>query len=226
MYWNRIGLFCKKMMKKNNNLLEIKKMKLKKYLFIMLLLSLTSCVSVYFDQPQPNGGELLTSLPKEFQGKWLGDDDTININSTCLEVSKKIVDSLTMTTSVETVNYCLCDSVKMYKAGNYYIANLFKEDFGWEIFVFEIQKNGDLVSYYPSSPPYMGKRGGLEIIKVVSTIINEETLENDEIISKSIKQKNNQMIRQVFYKGQFRVKDVKKVIKEDNKVFVWKLIRH
>lgn len=193
---------------------------------LFLLLSLTSCVSVYFDQPQPKGGESLTSLPKEFQGKWLGDEDTIKINSTCLEVSKKIVDSLTMTTSVETVNYCLCDSIKMYKAENYYVANLYKKDLGWEIFVFEIQKNGDLVSYYPSSPPYMGKGGGLKIKKVVSTTISEESLENGEIISKSIKQKDNQMIRQVFYTGQFKIKDIKKIIKDDNKVFVWKLINH
>ena len=198
----------------------------KKLYFYFLIIGslLSSCVSVYFDQPQPKGGELLTNFPKEFQGKWLGDDDTIYINSNCVKVYEYITDSVTMLKETKLTQFCLSDSIQLYKAGDYYVANLKNKEQGWEIYVFEFQKNGDLYSYYPSTSPFMGKGHGLKVEKVISTPIDASISEGsagNEIVSKSIQPKDNETINTVYYKGQFRIKDIHKIIKEENTAFKW-----
>jgi hypothetical protein len=53
-----------------------------KYLLIILLFSLTSCVSVYFEEPQPVDSSNLDEIPADFQGTWIEKNDTTIINET------------------------------------------------------------------------------------------------------------------------------------------------
>ena len=135
----------------------------KSYLFFVLVFILSSCVSVYFDQVKPKKGKIENSFPTVFQGRWLSDLDTVIIQSSCADFLKYKTDSATMITTFEIERFCLSDSIKLYKADKYYVANLFKKDFGWEIYIFDIQENGNLFAYYPMTPPFMGEGHGLKI---------------------------------------------------------------
>lgn len=49
-------------------------------LAVFLLLSQTACEMVYFDQPQPVDGKLLSSFPKEYRGTWKHEQNTLTID--------------------------------------------------------------------------------------------------------------------------------------------------
>jgi len=54
---------------------------MKTFCFLLFFtIILESCSSIYFAQPQPQGGATLKSFPKEFQGSYIGEDkDTVYI---------------------------------------------------------------------------------------------------------------------------------------------------
>lgn len=194
-------------------------------LFTFCFLSLTSCFStyVYFDEPQPSEGTYLTEAPLELQGKW-HDSTTISlkITPTCLIISERIIDSVDKSVRIDADTSCLSDSIRLHKAGDYYVLNLLHKDKKWQVFIIEKQKNGDQVWYYPETAPYFGKGHGLKVKQIDQTYRQKEIgdslyKEQKPFFKKSLRPgKKVEKVNAVHYTGQFRIKDIEKVTIPEN----------
>lgn len=202
---------------------------MKNLIYSLLLISLfSSCLSVCFNQPQPKGGVVLNIVPKELQGKWIGDEETVIITDKGLEEIKEFKDSLGNIKETTHTEYILSDfvilendsnrSVILEKASSYYVCNLKtpseSTNVDWMVFIIDIQSNGDMKFYYPQEPPYFGKGHGLKIEKV------ERSGRHGAYTNRSLKKTDE--ITAVYYSGQFRIKDIQKVIKPNNLLYTYK----
>lgn len=182
---------------------------------LILLILIYSCTNVYFDQPQPKNGENLKFIPKELHGTWVENLDTIYITKNgFIEVNVK-TDSLDDIISVKTENIFLSDSLILNKAGKYYVLNLLEKG-NWQVIIMDKQRSGDIIWYYPAKPPFFGEGDDLKVKKVMGEINGVET------IDKSLTNKDKGSSMTVYYEGQFRIKDIKKVILEDNQLWIFK----
>ena len=182
---------------------------------LALILALTSCTNVYFDQPQPKNGKYLKFVPEELQGKWVDKLDTIFITKNGFEEVNVKTDSLDNIISVKKEKFFLSDSLVLNKAGKFYVINLLEKG-NWQIIILDKQSNGDIIWYYPSEPPFFGEGNDLKVKKVVGKIKGVET------IDKSLTNKDEGTSITVYYEGQFRINDIKKVILEENKLWIFK----
>jgi len=179
--------------------------------FIFLLVIINSCTNVYFDQPQPKNGKNLKFVPKELHGAWVDNLDTIYITKNgFVEVNVK-TDSLDNIISVKTENILLSDSLILNKAGKYYVLNLLEKG-NWQVIIMDKQRSGDIIWYYPAKPPFFGEGHDLKVKKVIGKINGVET------IDKSLSNKDIGSSMTVYYEGQFRINDIKKVILEENQL--------
>ena len=184
-------------------------------LLALIFAFLSSCTNVYFDQPQPKNGENLNFVPNELQGKWVDKLDTIYITKNGFEEVNVKTDSLDNIISVKKEKFFLSDSLVLNKAGKYYVINLLEKE-NWQVIILDKQNNGDIVWYYPSKPPFFGEGRDLKVKKVIGKINGVET------IDKSLTNKDKGSSITVYYKGQFRINDIKKVILEENQLWIFK----
>jgi len=191
-----------------------------------LLFSLSSCFRLYFDQPQPKNGVLLSSVPDELQGAWCSEfDEKIQKDTTFIDhrgMYHMKFDSLQMKFVEESL--FLSDTFLLYQAGDYYVTNGTDDGIWWEINILHVQDNGDIHIYYPSTAPYFGKRCGLRVDSIDQTYgrygaDSSEWIERTPLFKKSLSMKNVLQRNAVYYSGQFRIKDIKKVIISDNLVY-------
>ncbi len=184
-------------------------------LLALLLAFLTSCTNVYFDQPQPKNGKNLEFVPRELHGKWVDKLDTIYITKNGFTEVNVKTDSLDKITSVKTEKIFLSDSLVLNKAGKYYVINLLEKK-NWQVIIMDKQSNGDIIWYYPAKPPFFGQGRDLKVKKVIGKINGIET------IDKSLTNKDKGSSMTVYYKGQFRINDIKKVLLEENQLWIFK----
>jgi hypothetical protein len=192
------------------------------FFVILLLLGLSSCFHLYFDQPQPKKGIKLTTVPVELQGRWFRDNDTSYIDENGLfnydfdSIKGKFIKD----------RYALSDSILLFKSGDYYVLN-FKDKSWWEVVIIERKRNGDIYFYYPSTAPYFGKSFGLRVHKIDqhfgSIWINDSVARDRHILfKKRLSLKKGISRKAVYYKGQFRIKDIKKVTIPENVLWIFK----
>lgn len=204
---------------------------MKFFLFFLLVFLFTSCFStyIYFDQQQPRNGIELSSAPDELLGKWK--DSTglkINISTTCLLMTVPKKDNIGTVVGIDTSYSCLSDSIKLQKAGDYYVLNLLHKDEKWQVFIIRKDQNGDQVWYYPQTAPYFGKGHGLKVERIDATYKLKEKgdsifVEQKPLFKKSFRpNKKVESIDAVHYNGQFRIKDIEKVIKPENVFWILK----
>lgn len=184
-------------------------------LLALLVAFLTSCTNVYFNQPQPKNGKHLKFVPEELQGKWVDKLDTIFITKNGFEEVNVKTDSLEKIISVKKEKFFLSDSLVLNKAGKFYIINLLEKG-NWQIIILDKQSNGDIIWYYPCKPPFFGEGRDLKVKKVIGKIKGVET------IDKSLTNKDEGTSITVYYDGQFRINDIKKVILEENQLWIFK----
>ena len=181
---------------------------------------------MYFDQPQPKNGVLLSSVPEELQGAWCSEyggempKDTTFIDRRGMYHLK--FDSVAMKYVEESL--FLSDTFLLYRAGDYYVTNATDDGKWWEINILHVQTNGDILIYYPSTAPYFGKRCGLRVDSIDQTYgrygaDSSDWIERTPLFKKSLSMKNVLQRNAVYYSGQFRIKDIKKVIIPDNLVY-------
>ena len=192
---------------------------MKKINFIIIgsLIILNSCVSVYFDMPQPKGAVRINTVPQELQGKWNDKTDTCMItNGGMLQISLTR-DSSGNIISSKRIPTSLSDSLMLFKAGKYYVVNtLNKEGKGYEVIVIEVQSNGDIGWYNAIKSPFFGTGTGYEVTKVV------RTKNGKEIINKSLKNVPGENITEVYYKGQMSITDLSKIVLPKNQFSILK----
>ncbi len=194
------------------------------FLILPTLLLLSSCFSLYFDQPQPKGGIQLLSVPEDLQGFWVKDSsvdldtDTVYIDAT--GQYSFVFDSLAKVYRKE--GYFLSDSMLLFKAGDYYVANLSKDGIWWEVEIIELKENGDICLYYPKTAPYFGRGRGLKVLKIVQEYdpipLKDHPIgrERRVVFRRSLGMKNVYSREAVYYEGQFRIKDIEKVVIQEN----------
>ena len=198
-------------------------MKFYSLLSLFTLLFLSSCTSVYFDRPQPKGGQRLSSVPEELQGTWIDKYDTVYMRSQeLLRVSTEL-DSMDNIVDVAYYSNVLSDSVRLYKAGNHYVANIQDPEKGWEILVIEREADGDIFWYYPLEAPFLKQTLGLRIKKVErsKSIETADSTYTEKFTNKSIKVVEGENIDAIFYKGQFKIKHIPSIIRPGNVYWQW-----
>lgn len=195
----------------------------KSILGVIIVFSLNSCFHVYFDRPQPKKGIYLTEVPADLHGSWIDKTDTFYIDKTGGYIYN--FDSITGEYFKE--GFILSDSFQLYKAGDYYVANYTKDKIWWEVEIIDRKENGDLYFYYPSTAPYFGKRLGLKVVEIDQEF--EPVWLNDSIgrdrnvlLNKRLSMKNVMLRNAVYYKGQFRIKDIEKIIIPENLSIIYK----
>ena len=187
------------------------------FLFISILL-FTSCLSVYFDQQQPKNGIVQHTIPEEMQGRWGDSTGTLVISDDCMITFKLKADSLGNLVASDTTQMCLSDSINIQKANEYYIVNLLDSDANWSICAIKVFDDGTINWYYPATPPFFGKGCGLKVRKVTYTSkIESENRKKTPFFKKCLKPDEDKWeINEVSYTGQFRIKDIEKIIIPEN----------
>jgi len=183
--------------------------------FVLLMVVISSCTNVYFDQPQPKNGEILKYIPLELQGVWVDKLDTLYITKNGFEEVNVKTDSSGTILSIKREAHFLTDSLMLKKADKYYIVNI-REKKNWQVVILDRQNNGDIIWYYPLNTPFFGEGNGLKIKKVKGKINGIETTDQ------SLTNKDKGSISSVYYEGQFKSKDIKKILKEENQLWIFK----
>lgn len=190
---------------------------------ILLFFNLSSCFTVYFDQPQPKKGIKCTTVPDELHGKWIHESDTFYID----ESGGFMYNFDSISGNYNKEGFILSDSILLFKAGDFYVMNHTKDKIWWQVQIIDRKENGDLYFYYPSTAPYFGKRLGLRVKNIEQEF--EPVWLNDSIgrdryvfFRKNLSMKNVMTRNTVYYKGQFRIKDIEKIIIPDNLSIIYK----
>ncbi|MBL4657919.1 MAG: hypothetical protein JKX73_07965 [Flavobacteriales bacterium] len=102
-------------------------------------LFLSSCFTVSFLEPQPQGVENLSDFPDKLIGNYLADDDTVVVTHK----------SYTM----ENETFYISDSVVVKKFKKFYVVSV-REEQTWTVMLVEQQKSGDLAMYSISNDDY------------------------------------------------------------------------
>ncbi len=186
---------------------------MKKLALLLIVAVFASCTSVYFEVPQPKGGEIQNQIPKEIQGTWIKKFDTCYIFAKGYTDVNTSLDSAGKVTGVKRNTQFLSDSMLINKAGKYYVVNFLGDDGnGWQVVIIEKKENGEMAWYYPAAAPFFGSSSTLIVKKVVRSK-KKKTFTN-----KSLLKVEGEHIDKVFYSGQFTMDDIKKVTIPENMV--------
>ncbi|MDX2246403.1 MAG: hypothetical protein SF052_06495 [Bacteroidia bacterium] len=118
----------------------------------VLMVFITSCITVQFTQPQPEGKPALTSFPEEFRGTYLMTEPGDCSNTDSLVIFAEGFLSISQTgdsvspPTFERQKSFLSDSLvlKFYK-GEYYLNVLDKEEKTYSVLLLKKERNGDCV---------------------------------------------------------------------------------
>ncbi len=191
---------------------------MKKLMFLLITAAFTSCTSVYFEVPQPKGGEKQAEIPKELQGMWIKKTDTCFVFAKgYADANAKFDSTGQVVIGVKKETNLLSDKMILNKAGQYYVANFLSDDGnGYQVVIIEKKENGEIHWYYPATPPFFGSNKDLVVKKVVRSK-KKKTFTN-----KSLLKVEGEHIDKVFYSGQFSIEDIKKVTIKENTIRILK----
>lgn len=186
-------------------------------ILILGLAVFSSCTSVYFEVPQPKGGEKQNEVPKELRGTWISKNDTCYVFAKGYTDATATLDSAGKVAGVKRSTILFSDSVILNKAGKYYVVNFLGDDGnGYQIVIVEKKDNGEIHWYYPATPPFFGSSKTLIVKKV------ERDKKQKKFTNKSLLKVEDEHIDKVFYSGQFTVDDIKKVLIRENTIRILK----
>jgi hypothetical protein len=157
---------------------------MKQLAFVFLLLVLTACKEISFENPQPEGRKPLHAMPKNLQGKYLTIEDDGQLSKDTVVITSNgyyfgyFDPAERLKSSEEYEQGILSDSLILKSYKGYYFLNINKKP-EWLLRVIQQEKNGDLV--YMSMEQkgsdfkeYLKKLSAE--IRVDSTVLPEETL--------------------------------------------------
>jgi hypothetical protein len=188
---------------------------------ILIALTLSSCVHVYFVEPQPKAGILLPEVPKELHGKWIDQETKISIDEKGM-ISYKIreIEIDSMSVEIDTVysNVLLCDSIKLFKAKQYYVLNYRENNSLWEIYVIEKKTNGDVIFYETREPDFFVKDKNLKLKQAHYQVDEKDTL----VETLNPKFEGNVRFNSATFTGQMKLKTIKKIAQKENIINILK----
>jgi len=161
-------------------------------LVVCILLSFTSCSTIYFDVPQPKNAKNLKVIPELLQGTWKSDSHSLLINDTSFCFKKIKNDTL-----VSEIYYILSDSMNIRMAKELFVANVKQNDW-WQLFILKIMEDDKIYFYYPS----------LDQIKKIKKI---------EFVKTS---KESVGGTKLFYRAKLKSKDIGNIIDEKSRFMI------
>ena len=185
---------------------------------IALSLFFTSCVHIYFLEPQPKGGERLTEFPQELFGTWWGQEGGVRINEVGITDIDFITDSVENVIDTVYETMVLCDTFRIYQAKELFVLNVQKEGANWELLAFKPLKNGDIEYYTFTQPEVFIKDSGLELLEATYIIDGEsrQVTTLDPSFEESIE------FESAVFSGQMKLKTLRKALKNDDSKCVFK----
>lgn len=145
-------------------------------LFTILVLTLSSCVSIYFTELQPKEGILLNEIPKELHGSWHFDNNEIIIESKgVISYRTRHLDTITNTLDTVYNNIILSDTVQLYKINNLYVLNYRENNNPWEIAIIERKRNGNIFIYGSTDTEIFSRDKSLKFVNANFRIDEKDT---------------------------------------------------
>lgn len=194
-----------------------------KWLFLSaLILTLVSCSTVNFTQPQPLGGERLHVMPSELQGTWYNEGgESLIFKENYARAQEFQKDSLgTITDTTYEYTY-LSDSILLFKADKYFVFNELRESGNYRVMIAQTEKKGAIGFYFCDDPMVYGKMKSLRMDSV-QAYYYEEVAGSDELVDvdtllilPGIKDLEHYYINSAWFGGQMLPKELKKVCREE-----------
>lgn len=179
---------------------------------ILLTLILQSCVSIYFQEPQPKNGKLLSEIPEELRGEWLINEEGVKIDDSNYRNIQFRRDTLNAVYDVDTTLIKLCDTNRLYKIKQFYVFNYRANGSPWEIIVIEVNLKGDISFYETRETTLFEKDKKLEFIEANYNIDgNDSTV---YVLSDGIE--GSSRFNSATFSGQMLYKTVKKIARKKN----------
>ncbi len=145
-------------------------------LFTILVLILSSCVIIYFTEPQPKEGILLSEMPKELQGSWHMDNSEMIIESKGIIVYKtRHRDTITNRLDTLYEKLILSDTVQLYKINNLFVLNYREKNSPWEIAIIEKKRSGNIFVYGSTDTEIFSRDKSLRFENANFTIDEKDT---------------------------------------------------
>jgi hypothetical protein len=194
-------------------------------IFPLVLLLVVSCTSVEFSQPQPVGGERLTTMPAELLGTWhapTGESLIFKDNYVQAQDFKK--DSLGTVVDTTYEYTYLADSTFLLKADKYFVFNELTESGTYRIMVAQQEKKDAIGFYLCLDAPFYGKIKSVQLdsadvqIQYYDEDLGEEVYYDSLLIqpsSKDLMDSRVSLISTLWIGGQLRTKDLKKICREE-----------
>lgn len=196
-----------------------------------LFISLSSCLTVSFNQPQPKDGDRLQVFPEELRGTWTENDgDFFTIDAGGIGSSTLIYDSLENLIDTTYKYNALSDSLRMYQGGRYFIYNEQASDGTWIFAVTKVDAKGNIYNYICDDFKFYLNLNGLkadsasyhvqyylddidEFRDFDTTIYNPSEKELSEIEVDDL--------QRVYFNGQIRIKDLRKIAIRKNLISIY-----
>ncbi len=202
---------------------------MKYLLFVLLVCFLGSCMThVHFNEPQPKNSHRLDAFPAELQGSWKRESgETFVITESYMTDERFIQDSLGLVIDTIADTTYLSDSLQLHTAGDYYVYNVLFGPF-YVFAVVEKDQDGNWNHYYCDDPHMYKDMRGLKMDSAAITYSEyfPETDELNVVDTTLLKPKKRNVfespydeIRSVYFSGQIRIKDLKKLCKEEYFMF-------
>jgi hypothetical protein len=184
-------------------------------IFVLILFVLSSCVRIYFKDPQPKGGILLKEFPKELCGEWM-EKGGLLVEKDGISFIEFEKDTLNNTVDTIYQKAYLSDSVSLYKAKDIYVLNTRKQGQHWEIFALSIQNNGDINVYQITEPQLFAKDKNLHLEEARFMIDERDTI----VQTLRLKYEGTQKLKSATFSGQMGIKTVKKALKQKDQLLL------
>jgi hypothetical protein len=182
------------------------------------LLTLSSCVTIYFTEPQPKGGERILKVPKELYGKWFSETEGWKIDESGLTLIDVKIDSVLNTVDTTYKTSSLSESLRMYKEKELYILNSRDNRNYWDVIILNRLDNGDINIYRPTDPTLFNDDKKLKLKEAVFLINGEErTVQSLDPIYK-----DSSKFQSALFSGQMDTETLRKIVKKDNLILIFK----
>lgn len=186
---------------------------MKVLLALLTLLFLSSCVSVYFTDPQPAGGTRLNSVPEELWGSWMTEDNEhARFDAAGIHTWKIKTDSLTLARDSTYEGLLLSDTFRLYQARQWYVLNYRSSNSPWEIIVIRKNPKGDICLYENRDPDFFVHDRNLKLEHAHFTLGEMDTIVNE--LHPALEDSFN--LSSATFSGQMQLKTIKRIAREEH----------
>lgn len=185
----------------------------KKYFLLIAIFPfiISSCVHLYFIEPQPEGGKLLSEVPTELHGEWYTEEGGIEIRSNGIYVKKIQLDTLTNKMDTMNKDNSLCDTFRLYKIKQFYVLNYRENNTPWEIVIISKQGN-DIYLYGTTNPDLLSKDQNLKLKEARYSMDDKDTIV--QALNPELEESSS--FRSATFSGKMTLKTVKIIASEEN----------